>query len=668
MKELTKYSECIAQYKSQQPIYDQLAQYLQGRLKEMCSELEIYPIIMGRSKSLESFAGKICRKGKNYKNPLNELTDLCGVRVITHTLDQVDQLSKVIEQEFKIDKMNSVDKQGELDLKEFGYLSRHYIIQLKHVPEIPGVPANECQQLVGLKAELQIRTLAQHIWADIYHELGYKNEFKLPRQWAREFARLAASLENCDQIFQEIKNDLSAYESSYGAYMNDEELEELAEHLKILVDEDDQNVNTIHRLIRAYLGLKGKAKEIEALFNTHKDRLLSYPPALRDIGFVLSSNYPVDSEKSLQGLEYLKQAAAADPRNIDTLCTLGGAYLRYDDHEAAIDCYRRAHFLDPTNPYSLGNYIAEELLQKGDINLIQYFHTTIEAVVRRCKKQAEVKVNSPWSYFDLGIYSLYLGRLHDSIMYYTKGIEQSSNAGMIKSARKRIKSFIDASLPLKGIDVLDKLLVTGVLTKTPDDEKQEVLSQITCNPLNISNGQILMLAGGCGNMDDVHAEQLQLLGKSLKSFTGTIVSGGTNVGVPALVGEVQASQGKKKLHTIGYLPAKNTPILCGLTDDRYETLQYTDADDFTVSIPLAFWLDYLCAGGEPTALKLIGFNGGDIAAAEYRLALAFGAQVGIIRGSDRAADEILEDPEWKDHPALEGLDLTVNAIKTFINK
>jgi ppGpp synthetase/RelA/SpoT-type nucleotidyltranferase len=45
------------------------------------------------------------------------------------------------------------------------------------------------------KAELQLRTLAQHMWADVYHEMGYKNEFQLPQRWERDFAGAAAILE-----------------------------------------------------------------------------------------------------------------------------------------------------------------------------------------------------------------------------------------------------------------------------------------------------------------------------------------------------------------------------------------------------------------------------------------------------------------------------------------
>jgi len=45
-------------------------------------------------------------------------------------------------------------------------------------------------------------------------------------------------------------------------------------------------------------------------------------------------------------------------------------------------------------------------------------------------------------------------------------------------------------------------------------------------------------------------------------------------------------------------------------------------------------------------VRLLGFNGGRISAVEYAVAAAFGARVGIVEGSGRAAAEFLADPLW----------------------
>ena len=158
---------------------------------------------------------------------------------------------------------------------------------------------------------------------------------------------------------------------------------------------------------------------------------------------------------------------------------------------------------------------------------------------------------------------------------------------------------------------------------------------------------ILILAGGCGGLESQYQDQLDALTEALKGFRGTIVSGGTKSGVAGIAGEIQATCGPTGLQTWGYLPR----LIPGGTavDRRYSRLRRTRWRDFSALEPLAFWEDFLAASGDPAAVKLIGFNGGKIAACEFRIALAFGARVGIIQNSGRAADELLWDSLWKNH-------------------
>jgi hypothetical protein len=65
-----------------------------------------------------------------------------------------------------------------------------------------------------LKAEIQTRSILQHAWAEIEHDLGYKSTQEVPQTIRRRFSRLAGLLELADQEFISIKNELSTYESS----------------------------------------------------------------------------------------------------------------------------------------------------------------------------------------------------------------------------------------------------------------------------------------------------------------------------------------------------------------------------------------------------------------------------------------------------------------------
>lgn len=549
--------------------------------------------------------------------------------------------------------------------------------RLREPPHMPGHSDAQLQKLTHLKAELQLRTMAQHIWADIYHELGYKNEFYLPRRWEREFARLAALLENCDKDFQAIKDAMSTYESSYGAYITHEQLQNLANSLETLLLVDTENMKAVHRLIRVYLALADSNEQLSAILGKYHDTLPSYPPALRDMGVAYCQLYAPKSPEFIQGQKLLRQVIESDPRDIDARCSLAGTYRRQERLLESRDCYRHAHYLDPTNPYPLGNYIALELLLKGDMDTLHHFHASIKGAMERCHKQIEISVNLPWALFDMGIFHLYLGEPYASISYYAKGIASASKAWMIRSAHNTIQSFIDGSVPLEGLDILDLLLKLGWWIKATEAEKQKPFWSPTKGSMFLQS-PVLILAGGCGGLDSSYQSQFDLLRDRLRSFRGTIISGGTKSGIAGIAGDLQEAIGPAHLQTVGYVPTEAADGLQALLDPRYRHHRYTAGTDFSPLEALTYWEDCLASGEDPHKMKLIGFNGGRIASCEYKIALAFGAQVGIVRGSGRAADELLTDLLWKDyqqdcegksargHASLHWFDVTGDELKIFL--
>src|SRR5439155_5423 len=179
--------------------------------------------------------------------------DLCGARVITHTLHEVAEVCRFVEEHFTIYWSDSGDKLDSLAATEFGYLSRHYVVSFKE-NAFPGVPREIVRR--GDKAELQVRTILQHAWADINHELSYKNTFRLPRQWQRVFARLAAVLEEADREFDSIRVGLEQYASSYGTYYTRERLREEMNKLSVVLEADPGNTAIAHQLATMAISLE----------------------------------------------------------------------------------------------------------------------------------------------------------------------------------------------------------------------------------------------------------------------------------------------------------------------------------------------------------------------------------------------------------------------------
>lgn len=117
---------------------------------------------------------------------------------------------------------------------------------------------------------------------------------------------------------------------------------------------------------------------------------------------------------------------------------------------------------------------------------------------------------------------------------------------------------------------------------------------------------------------------------------------------------------------VGYAP-RTLPADADL-DERYDEVRRTDARSFTPLEPLTYWADLLGGGVRPSQVKMIGIGGGRVAEAEYAIALALGATLGIIRGSGGAADEILSDAHWSSAKRLIPLRPDIETLRSFLHE
>jgi len=200
----TKERMILTEYREQRPAFLALGDTVHELLSELVKKAGIDLLsIEHRVKAEDSLKGKLERKGDRYSS-LADLTDIMGARVICFFNDDVDAVGKIVEETFVIDWENSADKRAEIKADTFGYLSLHYICSL--APD-SGYPAEICEK----KFEIQIRTVLQHAWAAINHDMGYKSEFGVPRIVVREFSRVAGLLEIADDEFVRIRQRMGEY-------------------------------------------------------------------------------------------------------------------------------------------------------------------------------------------------------------------------------------------------------------------------------------------------------------------------------------------------------------------------------------------------------------------------------------------------------------------------
>ncbi|MGE2836823.1 bifunctional ribonuclease/(p)ppGpp synthase [Mycobacterium sp. SMC-4] len=156
-----------------------------------------YLSVTARTKSVASFAAKADRHidGRRlYTDPLVEITDQVGVRVITYLRDDVDAVATVLSEEMQLldDRDMGMETAAE---GRFGYASRHLLV----------AAAGEQQP-----ASVQVRTILQHAWAEFEHDVRYKGS--IPEEDApdlnRRFTLAAGLLELADREFSAIRERL----------------------------------------------------------------------------------------------------------------------------------------------------------------------------------------------------------------------------------------------------------------------------------------------------------------------------------------------------------------------------------------------------------------------------------------------------------------------------
>ncbi len=644
----------VASYRSVYPHFQRYAEVLQAILQKAGADLAPLAIIQSRPKSIASFAEKTWRKRGKYADPIHQLTDLCGTRVICRTRSEVEAMSGFIKDTLNIDWANSLDCSQRLAPTEFGYRSVHYIVSFPvSAGEVYDIPIPE--EVVSKPAEIQVRTVVEHAYADFVHDLSYKGAFRVPTSWVRELAGVAAALEEADQAFSRIEERLSLYATNYGAYLNEEQIREEIETLDVILEFDSENAEKAVRLAKlAHHGEDwGKAEAALKPFVDPECPEASPQPALRELGITYCKKYAPGSEEYDAGQEYLEIASAPEFADVDALCSLAGTWKGKDEAKAR-NYYRKAFEIDPYDPYALGNFLEYELPENP--GFLGVARPLMRQAVDRCQAQSDAGVNMPWAFYDIGKFLLLLGDPIGSLDAYAKALSVTSAPFMVETSLASVRRLESVADQLPGFEWVRRLLALGLATRFPSEARLEAVRDLVSPGDYAVEPPVLIVAGGT---DPRIEEEIRgysgLLRAVMAGFSGTVISGGTVDGISGLVADT-AESFPDQVYTIGYLPAPTHDSRHERTGPaRYSEIRHTQGSEFTPLEPLQSWIDLLASGVQPGRVRVLGINGGDIAGTEYRIALALGARVGLVTGSGREVGRILSDPFWSRSAGLVAL-------------
>lgn len=152
--------------------------------------------VEARVKKRGSFEQKVRR------DPSRLVHDMVGLRIMAFFRSDLVQIERMSRRVFEVVEESYIDKGDLLGDESFGYRSVQFVARTRGVE-----PFEEFRE--GLPVEIQIRTMLEHVWAEVEHDFRYKPQSAPPDpEINRRFAVTAALLEQADRNLDDIRREL----------------------------------------------------------------------------------------------------------------------------------------------------------------------------------------------------------------------------------------------------------------------------------------------------------------------------------------------------------------------------------------------------------------------------------------------------------------------------
>jgi putative GTP pyrophosphokinase len=170
-----------------------------------------------RLKTASSLVEKAFYRKKSYSNPYDDITDKIGIRFVCLLLDNIEDISNIIEKNeswsYSLDRDFEEEKKNAPTL--FTYQSKHYVVSSKS-----NFKYQDSKIYEGIKCEIQIRTLLQHAYCELAHDTIYKPKFCASHEIHRLMARSMALIETTDTIFIDAINTINLQEKQMNNFLS----------------------------------------------------------------------------------------------------------------------------------------------------------------------------------------------------------------------------------------------------------------------------------------------------------------------------------------------------------------------------------------------------------------------------------------------------------------
>ncbi len=156
-----------------------------------------------RTKTVDSFVAKALTAGRDadfkYADPRTEVTDFVGARILVPLSTDVAPVTRLLDESYRVEEMSVLRADQEEDVP--GYQSLHILLRLRDADAADV----EFRDLGDPVVEIQVRTILQHAWAALQHDLMYKAERPPTASVRRRLISLAGLLELADREFVAVR-------------------------------------------------------------------------------------------------------------------------------------------------------------------------------------------------------------------------------------------------------------------------------------------------------------------------------------------------------------------------------------------------------------------------------------------------------------------------------
>lgn len=143
-----------------------------------------------RIKSPKSIIQKMKKKEckLTYKEMIENINDIAGIRVVCPLQKDIYSIKNLIQSIPGIETLK--EKDYITHPKESGYSAYHIIL---------GVPVMLSKQLIYVKVEVQIRTMAMDFWSSLEHKMKYKTKEEPSKKKSKEWVNCAKAINKLDE-------------------------------------------------------------------------------------------------------------------------------------------------------------------------------------------------------------------------------------------------------------------------------------------------------------------------------------------------------------------------------------------------------------------------------------------------------------------------------------